>query len=113
MTDILELLASVIGHVGEERRSEFPSFPPASAQAQGTGTGIPLVQNAVPVLPVFPAASADVADDVVKLSNAAIAEPREMVLEEPYLLSTGNTGNTGNAQESSVSSCSRSVPVSG
>lgn len=110
MTDILQLLDTVIDQIGEECSSVFPEFPSSAAQEKGTGTPKSLAGKGFSALPAVPVAADDVHDNTrhdVKHAGAASDELVSIASLASSLSVTGITGNTGKAQESYSSAGSR------
>jgi DNA polymerase bacteriophage-type len=110
MSDILDLLDSVVDRVGERRRKDFPQFPSQDASRSDTGTPKILIENLLPAFPVVPVAGEVI--DVGTNSNIAsttweLKGPDESAPLTLSFRSTGNTGPTGNPEESCGSPSSR------
>ena len=98
MTDILQLLDSVIDQVGEERCTLFPQFPSCDALQRGTGIPKSLIESAFLALPAVPVDG----DDIYGGTNPNIAstigksdKPDGSALPDLSFRNTGNSGTTG------------------
>ena len=112
MTDIFATLDTAIRGIGQKRRSEFPLFPSTNAAPAGTGTNKLMKNNGFPALPVVPAESDAIHDEIEETNGNTPAETNahsEIGPQESIFKSTGTTGSTGTLEDSRGPESSRSV----
>jgi hypothetical protein len=97
MTDIFAILDAAIEEIDQDRRSEFPFFPPSGEPRGGTGTPKVMKNNGVPDVPVVPAENNAIHDETKRTFANPTHGANDLGEIPPKDYTFNNTGSTGSA----------------